>query len=172
MNDLQAAIDALKAQYPAWLVRDIAAGFQILLLLRLDSSPATDTIVGVLKAWLIALTNRRAWSEERDAERVRQGFAVLSGRLTRWPAPAQLLEAMPSPVEPRALPGPSRLSEVGRRELAKIKEMAAKCVKEMPRPGPEDYGDGPVLPLRQWAPTPPREEQLQALERKLSGGSQ
>ena len=155
---------------PDWLRREVAAGLQALLLLRLESSPAADTIVGVLEVWLVALADRRAWSEERDTERVRRGFAVLSGRLTRWPAPVQLLEALPQPPAQRALPGPARLTRQGREALAYLRARLADCAKSWPAPGPEDYADGPAPPLRRWAKTPSREEQILALERRLAGG--
>lgn len=85
-----------------WLMAEVATGFQRLALLALESQPAADVIAGTARVWHETLS-RRLGSPEA-AERVRQGFDQLCATCTRWPAPADLLRAMPpsaAPQQPR-----------------------------------------------------------------------
>lgn len=58
---------------------------------------------GTAQAWIEAITDGRAWEQERDLERVRRAFVVLSRTIRRWPAPVEFIEAMPRPREQLAL---------------------------------------------------------------------
>lgn len=79
-------------------------GFQKLLCLGLDRTPASDLIEGTVMAWMEALTDGRHWDEGRDRERIRRAFVTLARTRRQWPAPADFLEALPR-IEPlRALP--------------------------------------------------------------------
>lgn len=58
---------------------------------------------GTAQAWIEAITDGRLWEPERDTERVRRAFVVLSRTIRRWPAPVEFIEAMPRPREQLAL---------------------------------------------------------------------
>ena len=57
-----------------WLTRELMTGFQKLLCLGLDRTPASDLIEGTVMAWAEAITAGRAWDQERDAPRIRAAF--------------------------------------------------------------------------------------------------
>lgn len=87
-----------------WLTREITTGFQKLLCLGLDRTPATDLLQGTVGAWLEALTTNRHWEQERDTPRIRQAFVTLAQTRRTWPAPADFTEALPRFEPLRALP--------------------------------------------------------------------
>jgi hypothetical protein len=152
-----------------WLTREVAQGHQALIVLRLEGCPAADTVGAVLDVWLVALRARQAWDEERDAPRIRQAFALLAGRVSRWPAPAALLESLPALPPVVALPKPGPDKQRAAKEIERLRAAIASFqVRRMPRPEPQDYlpaGEGEVTTRR--PPTPSREQQLAALERMM-----
>lgn len=83
----------------AWLEVEILTGLQRLACLSLDRTPAAEMLPGTAQAWIEALTDGRAWDEQRDAPRVRRAFVVLSKTVRRWPAPAEFMDALPPPAE-------------------------------------------------------------------------
>lgn len=87
-----------------WMTREISTGFQKLLCLGLDRTPATDLLQGTVRAWLEALTANRDWVEERDTPRVRQAFVTLAQTMRTWPVPADFTDALPKFAPLRALP--------------------------------------------------------------------
>lgn len=78
-----------------WLTREIMTGFQKLLCLGLDRTPATDLINGTVLAWSEVLTAGRVFDEQLDTSRIRKAFVTLAGTRTSWPAPADFLTALP-----------------------------------------------------------------------------
>lgn len=79
-----------------WLKRELITGFQVLLTLGLDRQPAVDVIVaGTVPAWFDALTHGRQWIEEQDVPRIRSAFRSLAGSCRNWPAPRDLIDALP-----------------------------------------------------------------------------
>lgn len=58
---------------------------------------------GTAGAWIEAITHGRKFERERDEQRVREAFVILSSIIRRWPSPAEFLEAMPRPVAQLAL---------------------------------------------------------------------
>jgi hypothetical protein len=85
-----------------WLLVEILTGLQKLSLLRLANSPATeDELEGCARAWIEALAASRQWSQDDDRDDVRSAFRTLlartpaDGRAVFWPAPGDLLAAMP-----------------------------------------------------------------------------
>jgi hypothetical protein len=56
---------------------------------------------GTIAAWVDALTFGRHWDQDRDALRIQQAFRRLAASRTEWPAPSDLLEAMPSSDQPK-----------------------------------------------------------------------
>lgn len=69
-------------------------GFQKLLCLGLDRTPARDVIAGTVAAWLEVLS-RRPYEQQRDTPRIRAAFSKLLEDRTTWPLPADFLAAMP-----------------------------------------------------------------------------
>ena len=82
-----------------WLEVEILAGLQRLACLSLDRTPAAEMLPGTAQAWIEALTDGRAWDRERDEQRVRRAFVVLSKTVRRWPAPVEFVEALPRPEQ-------------------------------------------------------------------------
>jgi hypothetical protein len=78
-----------------WFLTVILEGLQRLMCLSLESQPAAEVIPGTASAWVEALWPGKVWLEERDVPRIREAFRQLSLRSTRWPAPAQFMEALP-----------------------------------------------------------------------------
>ncbi|MDR0635045.1 MAG: hypothetical protein LBF91_08720 [Azoarcus sp.] len=98
----------------AWIRREVARGLQGLIALRLPGAPGEDTVGMTLDIWLAAIAPRAAgWDESGDAGRVRAAFSSLFAMCRQWPAPAQLLEAMPAPRPPVLLP-PRKFSDAER----------------------------------------------------------
>lgn len=87
-----------------WLQTELLTGFQKLLCLGLERTPATDLIHGTVMAWHEAITTGRVWDESRDAPRIRKAFVTLATNRRTWPAPADFIEALPRHEPQRALP--------------------------------------------------------------------
>jgi hypothetical protein len=98
-----------------WIERELVAGLQGLLALRLDGAPAADMVNRTLDTWLVALEpHARGWHESLDARRVKTAFQRLFSTCERWPAPKKLLEHMP-PRERGGVPALPKLDS-GQRE--------------------------------------------------------
>ena len=82
---------------PAWLENSIIEGLQMLLTLRLRNAPAADTVDAVVDVWVALFVARRiGWDEARDVRRLHRAFAVVGGTVDAWPAPAQVINALPA----------------------------------------------------------------------------
>ena len=88
----------MKPYQPEWLRNEILDGLSRLMTLSLDRQPAFDVIEGTAHAWLQAVTYQREWTQSADQLRVRAAFRWLAGNCTSWPAPRQLIEALPKRV--------------------------------------------------------------------------
>lgn len=109
-----------------WIEREIARGMQALLALRLLDAPSSDTVERTLDVWIAAIEPRSAgWSETLDAPRIQIAFQLLLARVTRWPAPRELLDAMPARQPARALPAPSATAAQRDAARSRLAEMAA-----------------------------------------------
>ena len=105
-------------------------GLQKLACLSLDRTPAAEILTGTAQAWIEALTDGRAWDEERDAARVRRAFVTLARTCRRWPAPAEFVDALPPAPTPLALVREVRVDpEVLRQNVARIKAKLAEAVQ-------------------------------------------
>lgn len=91
-----------------WLEREVGKGLKKLVALRLEGAPAADAITLTLDVWLVALSKGSQREEHVDAPRIRKGFETLFATCERWPAPAQLLRAMPAAEAPLQIPKPKR----------------------------------------------------------------
>lgn len=85
---------------PPSLYNELISGLQLMLALRLSGSPAADTVAATATAWEIALTTGKEWDEQADAGRFDAAFSVLAGTQRYWPAPCDLLNALPPRSEP------------------------------------------------------------------------
>lgn len=114
---------------PGWLVAEVAEGVQRLLVLRLEGCPSADTVQAVALAWADALWLRAGrWSAQEDAPRLRQAFRVLAAHATRWPAPADLWQYLPSRPEPPRLERPPPTPEERARIRAMLQQARQKLV--------------------------------------------
>jgi hypothetical protein len=95
-----------------WLEREIMTGFQRLVCLSLERTPAKETIAGTVRAWRDAMIERRSYDEARDAPLMREAFKRLSKNVESWPSPKKFIEHMdavtPLPTYER-LPAPTTI---------------------------------------------------------------
>lgn len=102
-----------------WLKTELLTGFQKLLCLNLDRTPAAEIIPGTVEAWCEALTDSRLWDQDRDTARIRQAFLTMAKTRRTWPAPVDFLEAMPAFRQellpaPRAKADPAKVEAIMR----------------------------------------------------------
>lgn len=90
-------------QIPEWFDRAMTEGIQRLMVLGLERMPPSEFISGTVDAWCDALYHGRDWQVE-DAQRMREGFRVLSMTRRTWPTPADFLAALPARPAAPALP--------------------------------------------------------------------
>ena len=104
-----------------WLTREITTGFQKLLCLSLDRTPATDLIHGTVAAWVEALTANRTWDQAKDVDRVRQAFITLAQTRRTWPVPADFFDSLPRYQEQvKALPSKPADPELVKRVMDEL----------------------------------------------------
>lgn len=119
-----------------WLKTELLTGFQKLLCLGLDRTPATDLIQGTVAAWLETITHGRVFEQDRDTPRIRAAFCTIAGRNRTWPAPVDFLDALPrieSTTHGRRIESDAS-REVGMRHIA---DLAAKLKIEPSTPHTE-----------------------------------
>ena len=97
-----------------------------LLVLSLDRTPAAELFGACVESWADALWPGRAW-QEADAERIAEGFRRLSATHRQWPAPADLLTALPARAASMpALPRHVADDDERARTLQHLADVAAK----------------------------------------------
>lgn len=70
--------------------------------LGLERTPAAEVIQLTVAVWMEALSEGRAWCQERDQPRFSRGFATLCRTRRAWPVPQDFLDALPPPeAQPR-----------------------------------------------------------------------
>lgn len=110
---------------------EIVTGLRILLLLRLEGTPAKDTITMVGKTWIIAFFRLKInWTEEKDRWRIREAFEKYSSQAKstdRWPTPRQIIELLPPRIPPLMLNAPTRTPE----QIAAMRKMIAENRKKL-----------------------------------------
>jgi hypothetical protein len=109
-----------------WLLNEILTGMQKLLTLSLDRTPAMDLITGTARTWHEAITYRRVWDEERDADRVRDGFARLALNAKRWPTVDDLITALPSAPTQWRLPAPTNIPATREEKARRLASLLGK----------------------------------------------
>ena len=113
----------MKTEAPQWFRRTVSDGLKVLVALSLANEPALDLMPATKKLWIHLLWNcGKAWAEE-DHSRILEAFTRLATRIDRWPAPRQLLEALPPRPQPPALEGPSADPELAKQYIQEIQDM-------------------------------------------------
>jgi len=113
----------MKTEAPQWFRRTVADGLKVLVALSLPGEPALDLMPATKKLWIHLLWNcGKAWQED-DAGRILEAFTRLATRVDRWPAPKQLLEALPSRPQLKAIEPPPADREEAKRHLAEMRAM-------------------------------------------------
>lgn len=106
---------------PGWLLAEVIAGMQRLMLLALPGAPAFDAMEGVARAWADALMAWPvAWDAHQDARRLQRAFRLLAASAERWPAPVHLRRLLPPRPPQPALPAPATDNARARARLAEI----------------------------------------------------
>lgn len=119
------------AEIARWLEREVARGLQGLIALRLSGAPGEDAITLTLDIWLAALAQRvSGWTEDADAPRIQAAFRALYASSTAWPAPRQLLDALPPRAPPRALPQPTMTPEQRARNRARLEALMQDLLRK------------------------------------------
>lgn len=128
-----------------WLTRELMTGFQKLLCLGLDRTPATDLIDGTVMAWQEAITNGRTFEQQRDTGRIRAAFVTLATTRESWPQPKHFLDALPR-MEQAALAYETKPAtpEQAAAALARIREMLGEPVPVF-KPEPKPKREGPPI---------------------------
>ena len=91
-----AAINSLDAWHCGdWVRIAISSGLAGLLALRLENSPAADTITKTADIWEQAIRPKSSVID-LDAPRIAAAFRQLFPKVRKWPGPAQLVELMPA----------------------------------------------------------------------------
>jgi hypothetical protein len=109
---------------PDWLLQEVAAGLQRLILLALEGGPALESIEGVALAWADAcLCWPIAWDEAQDAPRLRLAFRQLAASVKRFPSPVQLREVLPPRQAPPQLAPPEPNAALAARIQAEIRSV-------------------------------------------------
>lgn len=117
---------------PAWFRTAISQGLVRLVALALPGTPPADTIELTREAWIEALWPEIGWAEHLDRERIERGFLSLAASVERWPAPAQLLRAMPARPQQPALPTPPLDAEQRRRARRIIARLRRRLERKRP----------------------------------------
>lgn len=100
---------------PAWFRREIGEGIQRLVAIALPGGPGLDSFKLTAQAWAEALWDAPVdWREQLDRARLAAAFKRACREHSRWPAPRQVLDLMPSRPEPLKLK-PPEISEAQRR---------------------------------------------------------
>lgn len=116
---------------PDWFDKSITEGIQRLMLLGLDRMPPSEFISGTVDAWCDALFPGRDW-RITDADRIREGFRVLSMTRRTWPTPSEFLQAIPPRPEPKALPGRVWTDAEMRENRRRLREMIEAAFPDLP----------------------------------------
>lgn len=110
-----------------WFEQAIAVGLVRLAALQLPGTPPDAQTAAACRAvWVDALWHGRVWIEAADTARLEMAFRILSSRITRWPAPVQLLDVLPMREPMQALPKSVRSYEARAQAMVSIGELMRK----------------------------------------------
>src|SRR5262245_25074973 len=92
---------------PDWFNNAIVSGLQWLVVMSLRGTPPEDIMEFTREAWQDTVWRSQAlWDQAADEQRLSAGFLRLRQSMDRWPAPKNLLDAMPQRREVPKLPEP------------------------------------------------------------------
>lgn len=94
-----------------------------------------------LIAWTRIFRNKGIDDPKLDPERIAAGFDKIEGELTAWPAPAEVLKAMPERPRPffRALPRPET-TEAEKANRRAFLALQAQRIAQLQRQNRDDHG--------------------------------
>lgn len=120
---------------PAWFDHAVNDGVMALYVLRLPDTPPAATIVACCEVWVRSLWARRrdGWQPD-DAPAIAAAFVALAASARRWPAPAELLDAIDSRRTPRLTLPPPPISD-SQRARAVAALAALRCALRQPAQG-------------------------------------
>jgi hypothetical protein len=110
---------------PVEIQTAIADGIAKLLVLRLRGSPAQDTVNPLIKTWIDTLNGHPIqWDAKQDVPRINAAFMTLQRTVKFWPAPSDLIDAMPPRQQRLSLDYKPKatMSEATRKLLDGLKE--------------------------------------------------
>lgn len=114
----------MAADFPAWFREEIGTGVQRLVAIALPGGPGMDSFKLTAQAWAESLWDAPVeWDEELDRRRLAAAFVRACRDCSRWPAPRQVLELMPSRPERPRLPRPRPTESQRRRNQRRVQEM-------------------------------------------------
>lgn len=112
---------------PHWLGELVKLRMERLRLLGLEGQPLGRAMGEVVVIWAQVIAARLPQADERlDAPRLHAAFDALEARCERWPAPKQLLEALPARPEPPRLEPPAPRPEQRAQVVRMIGELKAR----------------------------------------------
>lgn len=100
-------------------------GLDRLLALGLSGRPAAADVQSTALAWIDALSVR-AWDDARDQKRIETAFRRLSAVAQRWPAPAQLIDALPPRLELVKKPAPASAAADSAAKRARMQQIITR----------------------------------------------
>ena len=124
-----------------WLSEAIRKGFLRLTALSLSFQPGPDVIAGTVRVWHDALLFRGVGDPRRDPSRIDAAFQHLAAHCRFWPAPEDLVAALPPIERPvfRALPRPE-LTEAERADRRAFLAIQAQRIAQLQRENRDDHG--------------------------------
>ncbi|WP_052231383.1 hypothetical protein [Tepidimonas taiwanensis] len=121
----------MAAAVPAWLLELVKARMERLVILGLDGRPLGRAMGEVVRLWAQIIAARLPQADAAlDAPRLHAAFDALEAACERWPAPKQLLDALPARPEPPRLPPPPMSED----ERAKVRQMLADVAARLRMP--------------------------------------
>lgn len=121
------AVSHVHAETPAWLLELVKARMERLVILGLEGRPLGRAMGEVVRMWAQIIAGRLPQADAAlDAPRLHAAFDVLEATCERWPAPKQLLDALPARPQPQPLPPPPMSEDQRAKVRAMLADVAAK----------------------------------------------
>lgn len=84
-----------------------------------------------MATWVETLTTRLSWERERDAGRIRKAFVTMAGTRRSWPAPIDLIEALPPPNEQNRIGRESSIPATAEQRARHLQNVLGEVAKPM-----------------------------------------
>ena len=114
-----------------WTMDLIVTGIENLYALRLPDRPPAEDIQKTTEVWLKSIGSKLGnhLVVEIDAPRIKAAFDHLAATCRRWPAPVDMIDAMPPRPVQRTLPEPPMTDEAQQLGLAKLAEIQKRIAE-------------------------------------------